>query len=84
MRELDAASGQLQGIRRIVVCSNDDELRTLLQAPEFVAEFSAEYEDAVAAFSAQELGELVVISTGSTRASLPTCSYVTWRSSTST
>lgn len=64
VRELDAASGQLQGVRRMVACSNDDELRSLLQNSEFVAEFSTEYEEAVLGFSAQNLGELVVIYAG--------------------
>lgn len=43
VRQLDTAAGQLAGVRRIVACADDDELRSLLADPDFVAEFSDEY-----------------------------------------
>lgn len=43
VRQLDAAAGQLAGVRRIVATPSDDDLRDLLGDPEFVDEFSDEY-----------------------------------------
>lgn len=44
--QLDTAAGQLAGVRKIVACVDEDELRALLADPEFVTAFSDEYADA--------------------------------------
>ena len=43
IRQLDTAAGRLAGVRRMVACADDDELRALLADAEFVSEFSDEY-----------------------------------------
>jgi N-acyl-D-aspartate/D-glutamate deacylase len=43
IRQLDTAAGQLAGVRRLVACADDVELRALLADPEFVDAFSDEY-----------------------------------------
>lgn len=43
IRQLDTAAGQLAGVRRIVACTDDDELRTLLADADFIQTFSEEY-----------------------------------------
>lgn len=43
IRQLDTAAGQLAGVRRIVACADDVELRALLDDEDFVRAFSDEY-----------------------------------------
>lgn len=43
IRDLDTAAGQMAGVRAIVACSSDDEVRGLLADPAFVKDFSDEY-----------------------------------------
>ncbi len=43
IRDLDTAAGQMSGVRAIVACADDDEVRALLADPAFVTSFSDEY-----------------------------------------
>ncbi|MEO1060342.1 MAG: amidohydrolase family protein [Actinomycetota bacterium] len=60
IRQLDTAAGQLAGVRRIVACADDDELRQLLADADFVRTFGEEYASAdpsngAAAFEGQTI-----------------------------
>jgi N-acyl-D-amino-acid deacylase len=43
IRDLDTAAGSMTGVRRLVACHSDDEIRSLLADPEFVQAFALEY-----------------------------------------
>lgn len=43
IRDLDTAAGQMTGVRALVACETDDEVRALLVEPSFVRAFSDEY-----------------------------------------
>jgi N-acyl-D-aspartate/D-glutamate deacylase len=43
IRDLDTAAGQMAGVRAIIACTSDDEVRALLANPAFVHDFSREY-----------------------------------------
>lgn len=44
IRDLDTAAGQMAGVRALIHCEDDDEIKALLADPEFVKSFSDEYE----------------------------------------
>lgn len=43
IRDLDTAAGQLWGVRKIIGCQSDDQIRELLRDPEFVRKFDEDY-----------------------------------------
>ncbi|HEX7873376.1 MAG TPA: amidohydrolase family protein [Sphingobium sp.] len=43
IRDLDTAAGQLWGVRKLIGCANDEEIRALLKDPEFVRSFAEDY-----------------------------------------
>lgn len=44
IRDLDAAAGQMAGVRQLISCRDDLEAKALLSDPKFVSDFSQEYE----------------------------------------
>ena len=68
VRELDAAGGQFKGVRRIVACADDDEIRALLGDRDFVESFDAELGAVTAATGASGLAGQTVIDVGGNEA----------------
>ena len=64
IRELDAASGQLESVRRIVACEDDEALGALLSDPSFVQAFAKEYAGTVASNGAAGLEGQTLIEVG--------------------
>ena len=64
VRELDTAGGQFKGVRRIVACADDDEIRALLADDDFVEGFEAELGEVTAATGASGLAGQTVIDVG--------------------
>jgi N-acyl-D-aspartate/D-glutamate deacylase len=65
IRDLDTAAGQMGGVRAIIACQDDDEVRGLLGDPAFVESFSAEYEREGATNGAGGFEGQIVIEVGS-------------------
>ncbi|BAN00863.1 N-acyl-D-amino-acid deacylase family protein [Ilumatobacter coccineus] len=64
VRELDTAGGQFKGVRRIMACADDDEIRSLLGDQQFIDEFAAELDEATAATGASGLHGQTIIDVG--------------------
>jgi N-acyl-D-amino-acid deacylase len=43
IRDLDTAAGQMAGVRKIIACQSDSEVKSLLRDKDFVRDFSDEY-----------------------------------------
>lgn len=65
IRDLDTAAGQLNGVRKLIACRNDDEIRVLLGDPDFVADFASEYAAKGASNGAGGFEGQIVIEVGS-------------------
>lgn len=64
IKELDAASGSLPAVRRIVACKSDEEILTLIQEPEFITQFVNDYSSAPQSNGAAGLEGQTVVSVG--------------------
>ena len=64
IKDLDTAAGQLWGVRKIIACKSDDEVRALLADKDFVEHFSSDYETTGPGNGAGGLEEQIIITIG--------------------
>jgi len=69
--ELDTASGQLTGVRRIMACESEAEVILLLQDPSYVADFVKEYSGQGPASGASGFENMEIIDIGDDSSLLP-------------